>query len=68
MDINAIYTGKRYVYRKPRKTGRASFPLLVEVLTVDSSSNMVLVTNLNTGKVLNINANTLEPINLAPNR
>ena len=44
MNINDIFTGKNYIYKKPNT--RHSLP--VEAIATDTSRNMVLVLNLNT--------------------
>ena len=58
MDINQIFTGKNYVYKKPK----TRYGLLVEAVATNSSRNMVLVINLNTGKNMSVNADTLSPM------
>jgi hypothetical protein len=58
MNVNDIYTGKNYVYKKPK----ARHGLLVEAIATDASHNMVLVLNLNTNKTLRVNAENLSPL------
>ena len=62
MDTNLIFTGYGYTYRKPRKNGKLSYGVFVEAIAVDAAQKSALVKNMNTGKVIQVNTDDLEPI------
>jgi hypothetical protein len=62
MDANLIFTGYGYTYRKPKKKGELSYGVFVEAIAVDAAQKSALVKNVNTGKVIQVNTDDLEPI------
>ena len=58
MDINTICNNGIYSYRKPN----TRYAIPIEVITIDTTRNLVLVFNLNTRKTMKVNADNLSPI------